>query len=283
MSDPIEEFKEKFKEKFKEIYFPNDNNEDKNKTLFAMAVVYREMIDIENRLMNNRTTWFLTFNGFLFAALSIILAYYKDHPGFLIFVSLVFVFCGCIHALWVFRQEVDNGHAALAYTRSRWKAFVNAFYGYKISDLSKDFFVPPIIGLSIDQDDPETIDNVIQERKKTNLWEYKKTPLAYTMASVWCLLFLVIALFNCWRIFNGTDEAEPWNSNILLGTTILIGSLIIACAIYMGICRGYRHFSPPQNDPQDQKSGMSCVVNEQKDQNGVMASHQPRNMDSDQN
>ena len=40
--------------------------EQKRKILFDMASCYREMIESEHRLRNNRTTWFLTTNGFLF-------------------------------------------------------------------------------------------------------------------------------------------------------------------------------------------------------------------------
>ena len=117
---------------FKTLYFHNDSSEKKKEVLFKMADIYRGMIEHESHLINYRTTWFLTLNGFLFAAFGIILAYYKGSHEFLISISLAFTFVGYVLAFWVYKEGIDAAGKARIYIHTRWLLFLKTFFDYSL-------------------------------------------------------------------------------------------------------------------------------------------------------
>jgi len=133
---------------FKKMYFPTGSSEEKKEVLFKMADVYRSMIEHECRVIDSRTTWFLTLNGFLFAAFGIILAYYKDYHSFLIFISLAFAFIACLLAILVYKRGMDSAGRSIYCIHKRWLGFLENYIGYRLSptELNDDYHVPPIWG-----------------------------------------------------------------------------------------------------------------------------------------
>jgi len=177
---------------FKKMYYSNDDNPEKKRmVLFEMAAIYRSMIEYENRLINDRTKWFLSLNGFLFAALGIMLASGKVASGFLICVSFVFAALGCVLALRIFREGILVAFKASRSIQDRWKEFLNTFFNYPISNLNNDFYVPLIIGYT-DENPP------IDDSKNRRDYEprYVLELLARVMASAWIVLFVVVFSFN---------------------------------------------------------------------------------------
>jgi len=169
-------------EEFKKIYFYSNKGkeEDRKKgegedyiekrtVLMDMAKSYRTMIEMENKLYNDRTLWFIHCNGFLIAALGLMLANNKDiNPLLMIFITLVFTFFGCILAQ-KFSREIIKGRHGSWYLRERWRCFLREFFGYqkdKHINLTRDFYIPPITGLS--EADHEAFELLDEKEKQKN-------------------------------------------------------------------------------------------------------------------
>jgi len=178
------------KEEFRKMYHGDDP--EKREVLFKMADAYREMINIEHRLIDHRATWFLTLNGFLFAAFGIILAYYKGSHCFLIFVSLVFAVVGYVLAQCVYKKGIESAGEAISNIHIRWLNFLKTFFDYSPENLNEDCYVPPIMGRLSGECMAD-----IQNGKQTNALAGRSPDfLAHVMAWAWIALFAVVFIFN---------------------------------------------------------------------------------------
>ena len=178
---------------FKEIYHTDsDDPELKRKALLEMATYYRDMLDHENRLVDYRTKWFLTLNGFLFAAFGIILAYYNGSHGFLISISLVFSVVGCILALKIFRDGLNGADKAGVLLLERWEKFLKTFFNYQITNhaFNEEFFTPPIGGLVSEGD------KYIKRLQDAKDGKLSLGDLPLLMTGAWIALFIVVLIFN---------------------------------------------------------------------------------------
>ena len=176
----------------------------KRKVLMDMATAYRHMIDIENRLVYNRTYFLLTFNGFFIATSGIILANSeKFHKNSLFLIILAFAVVGVLSALR-YKFEIGECRRATLYLREKWRGFLNAFYGCSGPiHLFRDFTLPPIVGLSAREELDKkysaashahwvdvTEDSTIPLRMKA--WLYEKTRLENLFIVLWIGLLVLV-------------------------------------------------------------------------------------------
>ncbi len=172
------------------VLYPN-----KGDTLIQIGEKYRELIDTENRLINNRTTWFLTFNGFLFAAYGVIFS--NNAAGMYDSILLSFLaFFGIVIA-WIFWGEVLLGHIAIVLLVARWKQFLKEYIPCPMIsfEIDKDHYFPPIIGLSLDEDEHwaeclELGKNRCKKCGKRHCRSNKKTCLPVTVFLMWVAVFI---------------------------------------------------------------------------------------------
>jgi len=179
----------------------------KRKVLMDMATAYRHMIDIENRLVYNRTYFLLTFNGFFIATSGIILANSeKLHKASLFLIILAFAVVGILSALR-YKFEIGECRRAAHYLRAKWRGFLHTFYGCSEPiHLFRDFTLPPIVGLSAREELDKkysaashahwvdaTDESTFPLRMKA--WLYEKTRLENLFIVLWIgLLVLVLCI-----------------------------------------------------------------------------------------
>jgi len=134
---------------------------EKRTVLMEMAKAYREMFNVENTLVHNRTNCFLVLNGFLIAAVAAALTRYKEikEAGaecVLILAALCIAIVG-ITAVLKYRREINKGRRANLFLQARWKKFIKTFYKYRLKNdnpdktwifLSRECILPPVLGLS---------------------------------------------------------------------------------------------------------------------------------------
>jgi hypothetical protein len=136
-------------DEFEKIYGDDLKYKERRTVLMNMAKSYREMFEAESKLYHERSLRLMHYNGFLLAALGLILASNKDfHPGFLICTTLLFVLLGCIFGQ-KHKQSIIAGLKADWYLCEKWKKFLIKFFDYPENiNLTRDFYIPPIYGMS---------------------------------------------------------------------------------------------------------------------------------------
>jgi len=127
----------------------NEDYVEKRKVLMGMATAYREMIDIENRLVYNRTYILVYVNGFLIAASGFLVGTDKCNFWVKILVLILFAILGIGSAIR-YAIEINKCCRATWYLRERWRKFLEKFYpcADKKIHLIRDYTLPPMIGLS---------------------------------------------------------------------------------------------------------------------------------------
>ena len=188
---------------FKNMYLSDDPEQKrKSKVLFKMAEVYRDLGQIESRIIDNKTTWFVGLNAFLFAALGVILANYRGEHLFLIVTSLVFAILGCVLAIWVYRAGMNNACEGIFHLQTRWIEFLNICYDCELlpTQLNTNCYLPPIMGhvRSINDYISADFDSNLQKIREASGRVWLRTPrrLAHVMAGAWIALFIVVLIFN---------------------------------------------------------------------------------------
>jgi len=194
---------------FKAMYHSTEESDkQKSKVLLDMAACYREMIECENRLINHRTTWFLTSNGFLFATLGIIMANFKDYPGFLMGASLVLTFLGVVLA-WIYRCQILDANNATVDILARWLFFVKDFFGYTIADFNTEHRIPPIIGNAPEGMAKKILTHPIEKVKEEPSFHslgsvfqslHKVMIIAWSALCIIIFISIIIQCFQQWEI-----------------------------------------------------------------------------------
>ena len=185
---------------FKKMYHSDSENlDEKRKILFEMAACYREMIECEHRLQNNRTTWFLTTCGILFGAWALIVGNYTGSSPFLIVISLLFT-CMGIALSWIYQRDISGADNAIECLILRWLNFVHEFFDYSIADLNTDFRIPPIIGLGGEGLVATDLCRKYSHDAKKSSWFQSSFPsLEQVMRYVWIVVFFAICIFSIFQ------------------------------------------------------------------------------------
>jgi len=170
------------------------------------AAIFREMIYQENELRNQRITWLITFNAFLFAGLGFIIKDDSQAPDFLgpntpLYLFLVLSFLGMAISVCAFLM-IAQGNAAT-------KSLLIDWDNYPDKGIYRG---PPVIGLGHDPKDKNPMESGFWKAVIGHGKRQKRISGATLHVLIPTLLFTAWLFIGSVSVWKFTEPKTPHNS-----------------------------------------------------------------------